>query len=354
MTRPLTIAVTGLNATDNPGPGVGVVRALRASGAPVRIVALAYDALEPGLYAQGLVDAAYLIPYPSHGVEALAARLRHIHATIPLDVVIPTLDSELPGFIAIADVLDELGIGRFLPTADQLALRSKAHLSELCREAGLPSPPARVIGDPSDLYRLPSALSWPLWIKGAFYGAERATSPDEAIAAWHRVAAKWGLPVIAQVEVRGTEVDVTAVGDGEGGLIGAVPMTKTMLTDKGKGWAGIATGDAEALRLTRKFMAATSWRGPCELELIRDADGEYHLLEINPRFPAWCFLTAGAGQNLPWAVARRAAGEPLPALGAYRVGTMFVRISLDQIADLSTFEALATDGEWHAPDEETP
>lgn len=27
--KPLTIAVTGLNATDNPGPGVSVLRSLR-------------------------------------------------------------------------------------------------------------------------------------------------------------------------------------------------------------------------------------------------------------------------------------------------------------------------------------
>jgi len=57
----LTIAVTGLNAADNPGPGVAVVRAIRAGaevraagGRGCRIVGLTYDALDPGAYMGGV------------------------------------------------------------------------------------------------------------------------------------------------------------------------------------------------------------------------------------------------------------------------------------------------------------
>ena len=52
-----TVAVTGLNATDNPGPGISVIRALRHSERFCgRVVGLAYDNLEPGVYARELVD----------------------------------------------------------------------------------------------------------------------------------------------------------------------------------------------------------------------------------------------------------------------------------------------------------
>ena len=41
-----TVAVTGLNATDNPGPGVSVIRSLRAHpDFDGRIVGLAYDGM---------------------------------------------------------------------------------------------------------------------------------------------------------------------------------------------------------------------------------------------------------------------------------------------------------------------
>jgi carbamoyl-phosphate synthase large subunit len=92
-------------------------------------------------------------------------------------------------------------------------------------------------------------------------------------------------------------------------------------------------------------MEATKWRGPCEVEVVKDSKGTCHLLEINPRFPAWSFLSAGAGTNLPWAVARMAAGEAVDPLPPPKVGTMFVRISLDQVTDMADFEQLATSGE---------
>ncbi len=68
----LTVAVTGLNAIDSPGPGVAVIRALR-EGFPdrVRIIGLSYETMEPGIYLHNIVDKTYQIPYPSAGTEAL-------------------------------------------------------------------------------------------------------------------------------------------------------------------------------------------------------------------------------------------------------------------------------------------
>lgn len=346
MTRRLTVAVTGLNATDNPGPGVSVVRALRADPElDVRVVALAYDAMEPGLYAKDLVDHAFLIPYPSEGMEALEARLREIHARVPFDVVIPTLDAELPSFIGLQETLEELGIGSFLPSRDQYDLRSKANLQALGDKAGIEVPIARTLVDAADLYKVHETVPYPFYVKGLYYGAALARSLDEAVGAFHRVVASWGLPVIVQQAVDGEEFNVVAVGDGEGGLVGAVSMKKTYITDKGKGWAGITVRDPRLSELADAFMKETRWRGPLELEVMKSRDGHYYLLEVNPRFPAWVYLSAGAGMNLPAAVARLAVGEDAGLVGDYRAGTMFIRISLDLIASLDDFQQLATLGE---------
>jgi carbamoyl-phosphate synthase large subunit len=174
---------------------------------------------------------------------------------------------------------------------------------------------------------------------------------DEALAAFHRAAAEWGLPVIIQSRVSGEELNVIALGDGEGGMLGAVAMRKMVLTDKGKGWAGITIKDPALLSVAERFIQATKWRGPCEVEVMRDEKGAYHLLEINPRFPAWVHLSAAAGMNLPRATAQLAAGRRPPVLRDYEVGKMFVRISLDQIADLSDFERIVTAGEAVTEDE---
>lgn len=345
--KPRAIAVTGLNATDNPGPGVSVIRALRAApDLAVRTVGLAYDALEPGVYAKDLVDDVFMIPYPKEGVEALAERIRYIHDRVGgLAAIIPTLDAELPSFIALEPMLAELGIGTFLPSRAQFELRSKAHLMELGRQAGITVPRARVLGDVGPLYDIHNEMPFPLVIKGPYYGATIARAVDDAVHAFQQSVAAWGLPVIVQEFVEGDEYNVVAVGDGEGGLVGAVSMRKTYLTDKGKGWAGIAVKDPNLLEMAEQFMSASKWRGPCEVEVMKARDGRYHLMEINPRFPAWTFLSAGAGMNLPEAVARLAMGESVAPMRDFQAGTMFVRIAIDQIATLEDLQTMTTAGE---------
>jgi carbamoyl-phosphate synthase large subunit len=343
--RRFTIAVTGMNATDNPAPGVGVMRALRASGADDRLVGLAYDALDPGVYAKDLVREVFMIPYPSQGIDAFLSRLAYVHRKVGLDVVIPTLDAELPSFIDLEPRLRAMGIGLLLPTREQLELRSKVNLVALGKRAGIRVPDTAVITDASELHRAHEEVAYPFFVKGVFYGAKLATCFDEALAAYYKVVAEWGVPVILQAMVRGEEFDVVGVGDGEGGLVGAVPMKKMLLTDKGKGWAGITVKDPDLLAVARDFVAATRWRGPFEVEVMRDGEGRYHLIEVNPRFPAWVYLAAGAGVNLPRMVAELAAGHPVAPAGDYEVGAMFVRISLDQVVSLSDFQRMVTMGE---------
>lgn len=345
MDKNITIAVTGLNATDNPGPGIAVVRALRNHPSfKGRIVGLAYDAMEPGVYARDFVDDVFLIPYPSQGVDALRNRLHYIHEKAKISALIPTLDAELPSFIELSPELQELGIGTFLPSRAQLELRSKAKLNALGAR-GLPVPDSEVVSSVGEMFALQDRFGYPFVVKGAYYGAHIARSADEAVYAFQRIAAEWGLPIIVQKHVMGEELCVLAVGDGEGGLIGAVQMRKTVITDKGKGWAGITIRDPGLENLSETFMRATRWRGPCELEVIRDREGKYHVLEVNPRLPAWCFLSAGAGMNLPYAVAELALGRSVTSMKEYTVGTMFVRIAIDQIATVATLSQISMHGE---------
>ena len=350
-----TVAVTGLNATDNPGPGVAVVRSLR--GDPDfagRIIGLAYDAMDPGLYLPGLLDGAMLIPCPAAGREALLDRLAYAKHRFGIDVLIPTLDSELPALMGQEERLRRMGINTFLPSRAQYDLRSKAQLAELATNHGLPVPKAEVLVESSPMYTLHERFTFPVVVKGVFYGAEIARTVDEAIGAFHRAAAEWGIPVIVQEFVAGEELNVCAVGDGEGGLLAAVAMKKLVLTKAGKGWAGVTITDPALMQLCSDLMAALKWRGPCELEVMRDLDGELHILELNPRFPAWCDLCLGAGQNQPLAVARWALGEPQEPMTDYDPGIAFLRASVDQILPISALEALSTLGEFDASKQPAP
>ncbi|MCU0661036.1 MAG: ATP-grasp domain-containing protein [Myxococcota bacterium] len=346
--NPLRIAVTGLNATDNPAPGVPVIRALRAASPSCEIVGLAYDALDPGNYMSEIADHVYLMPFPSHGAEMLLDRLRYVQERTPLDVLLPTLDAELPAYLKIQGALREMGIRMFLPSEEQLKLRSKARLHELRDKYGIEVPSAVALSDSSPIHKLDREMKFPVMVKGQFYDAHIAYSPMEVEAHFQRLRSKWGVPVVVQEFVSGEELDIVAVGDGQGGLVGSVAMRKMQLTDKGKAWGGITIHDARLAAFVEKTMAAIRWRGPCELEVMKSHDnGKLYLLEINPRFPAWVYLSVAAGCNLPWAAVQLALGEKVPPMPVAPAGVMFLRHSFDQICDFSDYKALTTQGELH-------
>lgn len=344
--RKLTIAVTGLNAIDSPGPGVAVIRAIRESADfDVRIIGLSYEALEPGIYMRDIVDKTYQIPYPSTGAENLFRRMNYIHEIEKLDLVIPNFDAELFSFIKLRDRLEDAGIHTFLPDLEQFEARHKTTLFRFGKKHLLMVPEDRLINQLSDLIKAAEVLDYPMVVKGKYYDATIVRTKEEAQNAFYKLQAKWGLPVIAQKFINGTEINIAVLGDGKGNCISVIPMRKLYITDKGKAWAGITIEDTTYLDLAHKFVGATKWRGGCELEIMQTAEGTSYIMEVNPRFPAWIYLTAAAGQNQPEALVRMALGEVVKPFTSYAVGKMFIRYAWDLITDVSEFQKISVRGE---------
>ena len=342
----LNIGVTGLNAIDSPGPGVSVIRALReAASFDVKIIGLSYESLEPGIYMHDLVDRTYSIPYPTAGTDTLLARLEYIHEKEKLDVIIPNFDAELYPFIKLESKLRAMGIHMFLPTMHQFEERHKVNLNDFGKKYGISVPHSKVIYDLNTVHSLPSEFSFPMIVKGKFYDASIAYSIEQVKSYFNKISAKWGLPIIIQEFIHGTEFNVTGLGDGKGNTIAAVPMRKQYITDKGKAWGGISIADEKMLDMTRKFLRNTKWRGGFELELMKNKDGELYLLEINPRLPAWIYLAVGVGQNIPEALVNLALGEKVKPFASYDVGKMFIRYAWDMIVDREEFEQISIYGE---------
>ena len=346
MRRPLTVALTGLNATDSPGAGVAVARALRESpDYEVRLIGLSYEALEPGIFLRELFAKTYLLPYPAAGSAALLDRLAYVRQQENVEVILPNFDAELPHFIRLEPQLRALGIHLFLPSAAQLDARDKLNLSAFGETHGLPVPTTRPLRQPADLPAAAADLGWPLVLKGRWYEAQVVATLAAAEAAFVHLQARWGLPLLAQRFVAGQELNVAGLADGRGHLLSAVPMRKLTITDKGKAWAGITIEDDTLVALARRFAAASQWRGGFELELLRTAAGELFILEINPRFPAWIYLAAAAGHNQPATLLRLALGEAVEPPGAVAVGKLFVRCAWDLITDNEDFQLIAGLGE---------
>lgn len=350
--KALTIAVTALNAHDNPGPGLGVIRSLRESDEfDLKIVGFAYETMEPGAYLHDLVDVTYQIPYPSAGSEPLLERLLYVNGIEHLDLIIPNFDAELRNFIRISPKLLQHNIRTFLPPADTLTKLDKIHLSEFCEQHAISTPKTILLNSVEKIDELSEELDFPVFVKGTFYEAYMANSKDQVQTYFTKLSSKWGLPVIIQEYVEGTEINITLLGDGTGHMLGAIPLRKLYITDRGKGWSGVVLSDPSLVEYAKNFTQITKWRGGMELELIRTSTDQLVLLEVNPRFPAWIYVAAAAGQNLPATLVKLALEMPVEPFLGYSSGKMFVRHAWEIITDISEFQTFSTKGVLYSDNE---
>ncbi len=339
----LTIAISGMNnRPDNPGPGYGVARCIREEqGFSGRIIGLGYDVLDGGLYYSQVSDAGYLLPYPSSGEAAFLERLIEIHAQERINVLIPCLDAELLYIANLRETLSAMGIAVLLPSAQQINARGKESLPALCQQLAIKTPRCKKIFNKDFFYTCQrDGWGYPLVVKGMLYDAGIAHNPAQACEIFENIAAQWGLPLLAQAFVEGEELNLTALGDGEGGMLGTVMMRKRALTDKGKAWAGICIDDPALRTMAEKIVGKLKWRGPLEVEVLKDKRGELYLLEINPRFPSWIYLSKGAGCNLPVALIKQLANSQQDTLATPKLGSLFIRYAQEMVLDISSIEQM--------------
>ena len=345
MNKKIFIGISGINAVDNPGPGIGVARSLRDDKSlnPV-IIGLAYDAMEPGIYMDWIVDKSFIMPYPSAGGEAYFERLLYIKASFGLDYVIPSFDVELPFYMKYSDRLKEKGIITFLPTMDEFRLCCKDRLAEISGKIGTKLPVTEVVNSPEAFAGAVERIGLPVMVKGCYYKANKAASWQEAVSCFNKLAAEWGYPVIVQEVISGVELNVVGVGDGEGLSMGLVCIKKVGITSLGKIWTGVTIRNEKMLAASRLFVETAKWRGPFELECMAVGDDVY-LIEINPRFPAWSYFATGVGVNLPSRLLKKMMGKPVDCACDYEAGKLFVRYSYEIVTDMEAFQKAVTKGE---------
>ncbi|MBF0381078.1 MAG: ATP-grasp domain-containing protein [Magnetococcales bacterium] len=340
------VAISGINASDNPGPGVPVARSLLDSKADIKTIGLSYDLHDAGNYLSSMFDASFILPYPSGGWDGIIAKLRHIKQTIGLDVIIPCLDAELPLYIKYQEALAKEDIYTFLPTAGQFKDRTKENLAQLAENLDLHHPKTQGVINIEQLQQALDEIKLPVYVKGNYYEAYPAYTKYEAIGHFTKIANKWGYPVLVQEVVSGEELNVVGMGDGKGNTVGLVAIKKLTTTSLGKIWNGVTIQNPALLAAAKQFVKLSNWRGPFELECIVE-DERVTLIEINPRFPAWVYFATGIGINLPEQLIELAMGRPYTQAPDFAAGKLFIRHTSEQICDITDLSQLACSGERH-------
>ena len=329
----MKIAISGLNNTDNPAPGIGVAKSLVGN----KLIGLSYDANEPGIY-QGIFEKVYLMPYPSLGIDELKKRLSYIKEKSNIEAVIPNLDAELPLYIKYQNEIENLGIKTYLPTLECFEMRDKSKLAEFSEKLGVKHPKTIAITSLDALYKAIQEIGFPVMIKGNYYKAYKANNLDEAIEFYYKISNEWGFPLLVQQVVSGIEINYVGLGDGKE-LVGGVGIKKLTTTDLGKVWSAVSIKNEELFNLAKKFVENTGWRGAFEIEAISDGKDIY-LIEINPRFPAWVYFATTLGVNLPQMMIKLMNNEKIEKKLNYPIEKMYVRYVEERVAEFRDFTTL--------------
>ncbi len=343
----IRVGISGINAVDNPGPGIGVARSLKEDpNLDVEIIGLAYDSMEPGLYMDWVVDKSYLLPFPSNNSRDFIGRILEIKDNHGLDVIIPNLDAELPMYIKHATLLAENNIATFLPDMSQFLLRGKDRLQEIAQATGLELPKTKIVYSIETLHEALEEVGYPLMIKGIYYKAYKVSSLEEAMTRYHGIVAEWGYPIIVQEVINGQELNVIGLGDGTGKNMGMVGIKKVSVTSLGKIWTGVTIFNETMMTAAADFIKEFKWKGPFELECMIN-DQQIYLIEVNPRFPAWVYFATGVGINLPARLLRSLLDKDMDAHTQhdYEPGKLFIRYTSELVIDREPWQTIMLTGE---------
>jgi carbamoyl-phosphate synthase large subunit len=329
MTR---VLVTGAG-----GPaGVAVIRSL-LKRADVEVYAADMDGWASGLY---LVAAGRrrIVPrgLDPEFVDSLIALCREDG----IDVLFSTVDFELP---SLAARREELGATHLAaPSLDTLdvTLDKFALAERVAPHARVPV--TRLVG--------PSALAedwvFPIIVKprrGAGSRGVRLVHDRQSLEALGDDAS-----LIAQELLPGDEFSVDVFADRLGGIVAAVPRTRTRV-DSGVSIAGRTVRNDELEATASAVAQAIGLIGVANVQLRYDVDGVAALLEVNPRFPGAMPLTIAAGVDMPSLALDLALGLDLPARVPFRE-IANVRYLEDVFVDPS--EILFSENAAHGEDDE--
>lgn len=331
------VAISGLNNTDNPAPGIPVAKSLKDN---YSLIGFSYDPNEPGNY-QKIVEKTYLMPYPSLGFDELRIRLKYIKDKENISAIIPNLDAELPLYIKYQNEINEMGIKLCLPSAKNFELRNKNKLDKLSKELSITYPKTYEISSINELEKIieDDNLDFPLMIKGNYYKAYKTQNLDGAKEAFSKIANEWGFPILVQKVVIGEEINLVGVADGKGELKGAVAIKKLTTTDIGKIWTGLTIQNEKLMQIAKDFVKLTNWKGPFELECMMNMQNIY-MIEINPRFPAWVYFATDIGVNLPQIVMDIMEEKDIEPQLDYPSNKMYVRVVDEFVTDFTDFMKL--------------
>lgn len=315
---------------------LAVVRALGRAGARVRVVEQERFARRvPAAFRSRWTRDRFVLPSMGPDgafVRALARAARGV------DVILPVSTHAV---FALARACEALPAP--VPVSAPETLRranDKAALLEVARRAGVPVPSSYSPRSEEDLEEVAARIRWPAVVKlrddeGTFLEpGERyriVRSPAELREAYRSLHRVRPFPLV-QEYVAGEGYGVGALAR-EGRLLAAVVHRRVREYPITGGPSAFCetVRNPGLVEAAGRILRELGWTGVAMVE-FRGREGEYRLLEVNPRFWGALPLATAAGVNFPWLLCRMALGEDLGSAPAYAEGVRMRFFPMDLAA----------------------
>lgn len=300
----MTVYISGVHSGPNPSPGVGTARSLRGAYPDTRLVAVDYSNESSGIHHPVFDDVLIFRPWDELDLDAHADQIRDLLSEDAL--WISGLDLEV-GWLS-----QQLGrdTSALIPSHEAFCQTRKP---DIPAANGLPVeiPPAtEAFGQDPEIERFCQQSDWRVWVKGPTYDSKAASTWKEVVTARKKLSETWSTrDTIIQSHVDGHEVSIS-LSAYRGELLEVIYMKKRVVTESGKTWAGKIESISENFRENIENVITTlDWTGGCELEFVQGPSEQLHLIDWNPRFPAWIYGATLAGKNLPAKLLEAATGR---------------------------------------------
>jgi carbamoyl-phosphate synthase large subunit len=231
-----------------------------------------------------------------------------------VDLVIPTIDDELPIFGRALDRFAQAGIAVAVSSEQtSLVCNDKYETYLFCERNGIRTPLTRLANDVKF-----SELRYPVYVKPRFgRGSVNVFAVHNE--SQLRLFLDYVPDAIVQDQLVGTEFTVDVLADFKGNVLSIVPRERLVIR-AGVSDKGITRKNDEIITFAREVAQKLHIVGPANIQCKWDGT-ELSLIEVNPRFSGGIPLTIAAGADFTTWLVQLAAGEDVrPQIGKFQDG----------------------------------
>jgi carbamoyl-phosphate synthase large subunit len=274
-------------------------------------------------YSGAFHDADEAFPVPRITSPDFVPRMLAICEQQHVDLVVPTLDPELPVYAAARDRFAAIGTTVAISSPEVAAIAGdKQHTHDWLVANGFPTV---VQGTVDDVRSDPSAWPFPLIVKPRFGSASIGVAVVHDLDALEHAAP--GDDAIVQTLATGTEHTIDLLADRTGRCLAAIPR-KRIEVRAGEVSKAVTVRVPALAELAEKMCAALPGPfGALNFQVFVSPDaGQLAVIEVNARFGGGYPLSYAAGADFPLALVQDALGQPITApLEGWRDGLVMLR-----------------------------